>query len=161
MAIHAPSPYLSPNADAGIRLGNEAQARSTARNQSLAIVQKAGVFGLQLLGLWAISFIGAWVVRTLALPIPGNLAGIIILYTLLSVGVVKVAWLDAVGSLLVKNLAFFFIPIAVGVMNMAGLLASHGAGITLTLIASAAIGIGLSGFVAQRLAARSEPGEGS
>ena len=148
-------------AEARSEVQTEAQAGSVAKNQVWAIVQKTGVLGLQLLSLWAVSLLGALAVRALALPIPGNLAGMVILYVLLSTGVAKVAWLDAASSLLVRHLAFFFIPIAVGVMNMAGLLASHGMGITLTLIASAVIGIGLSGSVAQRLAARSEPGDGS
>jgi holin-like protein len=156
MAIPATSWAVgSPEVRAG------AQARSTGKNPVLAVVQKAGVLGLQLLSLWAISFLGDLAVRASALPIPGTLVGMLILYALLSVGAVKVVWLDAAGTLLVKHLAFFFIPIAVGVMNMAGLLASHGMGITLTLIASAVIGIGLSGSVAQRLTARSEPGDGS
>ena len=117
------------------------------------------LLGLQLLGLWTVSVAGSWAVRMLGLPIPGNLAGIVILYTLLSVGAVKVAWLDAAGSLLVKHLAFFFIPIAAGVMDAGRLLAEHGLALALTLIASAAIGIGLSGVIAQRLSAQSQPGD--
>ena len=74
------------------------------------------------------------------------------LYLLLSLGLVKLTWLDATGSFLIKHLAFFFIPITVGLMDPGDLLAAHGFGIALTLVLSAAAGILLSGFVAQCLA---------
>ena len=134
--------------------------RAAGRVSLSEVAQTGGVLGVQLLAFWALNFVSATAVRALAVPVPGNLVGMLVLYALLSVGVVKVAWLDAAGSLLVKHLAFFFVPIAVGVMNMVGLLASHGIGITFTLVASAVIGIGLSGSVAQWLTAQSDPGDG-
>ncbi len=121
---------------------------------AVGAVRTAALIGLQLAGLWTFNLAGAWIARALELPIPGNLTGMILLYALLSLGIVKIAWLDAAGSLLVKHLAFFFIPVAVGVMDAGGLLARHGVGITLTLLASAMIGIVLSGAIAQCLGSR-------
>jgi len=124
--------------------------------QPVRFLRNAGLIGLQLLGLWGLNIAGALGVKALALPIPGNLAGMILLYTLLSLGIIKVAWLDATGSFLVKHLAFFFIPIAVGVMDAGKLLAAHGIGIALSLLLSAVLGIALSGMIAQGLASRSQ-----
>ncbi len=126
------------------------------RNERLRALRKAGVMGLQLLGLWGFSVGGTLGVRALGLPVPGNLAGMILLYALLSLGIIKIAWFDATGSFLVKHLAFFFIPVAVGVMDAGGLLAAHGIAITLTLILSAVLGIALSGLVAQCIARRGQ-----
>ena len=123
------------------------------------ILRNAGLIGLQLLGLWGFNITGTLAAKALALPIPGNLAGMMLLYALLSLGVIKVAWFDVTGSFLVKHLAFFFIPIAVGVMDAGGLLAAHGIGITLTLLLSAVLGIVLSGVIAQSLANRRQRGE--
>lgn len=125
---------------------------ASPRAGRLRALQSAGIWGLQLAGLWGLTIAGTLAARALALPIPGNLAGMILLYLLLSLGIVKIAWFDATGSFLVKHLAFFFIPVAVGVMDAGGLLAAHGVGITLTLFASAVIGIVLAGVVAERLA---------
>ena len=89
-----------------------------------AVVPESGVLllpllGLQLLGLWLLNFAGVWIVETLGVSIPGNLVGMIGLYLLLSCGLVKLSWFDATRSFLIKHLAFFFIPITVGLMARA------------------------------------------
>ena len=114
-------------------------------------VKVLSFFALQLGGLCALNFAGVWVVEATHLPIPGTLVGMVGLYLLLSLGIVKVSWFDATGSLLMKHLAFFFIPITVGLMEWGGLLAAHGIGIAVTLVASAVVGILLSGLVSQFL----------
>jgi holin-like protein len=119
------------------------------RTTSVSI--KALIFLLQLLGLCALNFVGVWAVEATRLPIPGNLVGMVGLYLLLSLGMVKVSWFDATGSFLIKHLAFFFIPVTVGLMDSGGLLALHGVGIAVILVASATIGILLSGLVSQFL----------
>lgn len=106
---------------------------------------------LQLLGLWALNLGGVWAVEAMQVPIPGNLVGMLGLYLLLSLRFVKVSWFDTTGSFLIKHLAFFFIPITVGLMDAGGLLAMHGVAIAVTLIVSATGGILLSGLVAQLL----------
>jgi holin-like protein len=126
------------------------------------IIRAVAIFqlvALQLFGLWMLNMAGIWVAEAVNLPIPGNLLGMIGLYALLSLGIVKVSWLDTTGSFLIKHLAFFFIPVTVGLMEAGDLLAAHGFGIVVTLIISAAIGILLSGFVAQCLARRLEQRE--
>ena len=99
----------------------------------------------------ALNYAGIWFVRRTGLPVPGNLIGMVALYALLALGVVKVAWFDVTGSFLIKHLAFFFIPITVGLMNSGPLLLADGLGIMLILALSAAIGIILAGWVSQVL----------
>jgi holin-like protein len=114
-------------------------------------VTKFSVVVLQILGLWGLNFAGVWAVDATALPVPSNLLGMVALYVLLALGVVKVSWFDTSGSFLIKHLAFFFIPITVGLLESGRLLAQHGIAIVVTLIASAAVGIVLSGLVSQFL----------
>ena len=118
----------------------------------------ATLISLQLAGLWALNFAGFWVVQKTALPIPGNLVGMLALFVLLVAGVVKVAWFQLTGSFLIKHLAFFFVPITVGLMNAGPLLLAHGIGIILVLTLSAAGGILLTGFISQVLLARPRRG---
>lgn len=118
------------------------------------------LLALQLLGLWAINLAGVWIVDLADVPIPGNLVGMIGLYLLLSCGLVKLAWFDATGSFLIKHLAFFFIPITVGLMDADDLFAAYGLEIALVLVVSAAVGILLSGVVAESVARLTHDEEG-
>jgi holin-like protein len=117
-------------------------------------LEQAALVALQLTGLWALNFAGVWAVQQAALPIPGNLLGMLALYALLALGVVKLAWFDLTGSFLLRHLAFFFVPITVGLMNSGPLLLAHGLAIMLVLTLSAAVGILLAGFVSQVLLAK-------
>jgi holin-like protein len=123
-----------------------------------AAVAKARLFSLgalQIVGLWSLNIAGNWVAKRTALPIPGNLIGMVLLYALLTLGVVKLSWLEVSGSFLIRHLAFFFVPITVGLMNTGPLFATWGAEIMVTLAASAAIGIALAGWISQFLLRRS------
>jgi holin-like protein len=132
------------------------QFRFLKRLELLALVV------LQLAGLWAFNLAGVWVVKEAALPVPGNLVGMLALYGLLAMGVIKVEWFDLTGSFLIKHLAFFFVPITVGLTNSGPQLLTHGLGVLLVLTVSAAIGILLAGFVSQTLLTKpTRRGEGS
>ncbi len=148
-----------------IAVSSDAIAVESGKNRARIIpqrVQQAALIGLQLAGLWLLNFAGAWAVQKTALPVPGNLVGMLALYALLALGVVKVDWFDLAGSFLIKHLAFFFVPITVGLMNSGPLLLAHGLGIMLVLTLSAAFGILLAGFVSQVLLANTwRRGEGS
>ena len=110
---------------------------------------------LQIFGLWALNFAGIWIVKKATLPLPGNLVGMVLLYALLALGIVKLSWFEAAGSFLVRHLAFFFVPITVGLMDAGSLFMIRGVGIILTLAASAAIGIMLAGWISQLLLGKS------
>jgi holin-like protein len=147
----------------GINTGPTASGRLGLRLRRSIGHTIAGLplLALQVLGLWGFELAGTWAVKAAQLPIPGNLVGMVGLYLMLSFGLVKVSWFDAAGSFLIRHLAFFFIPITVGLMDAGHLLAMHGLGIALTLVVSAGAGILLSGFVAQSLASNTSPmGEG-
>ena len=118
-------------------------------------VREISLGALQLFGLWALNCAGVWVVQEVALPLPGNLVGMVLLYALLGLGIVKPSWFEAAGSLLVRHLAFFFVPITVGLMNAGYLFAARGLAIILILATSAAIGIFLTGEVSQLLLRKS------
>jgi holin-like protein len=119
------------------------------------IVREIFLGALQILGLCAFNAAGVWVVQKTALPVPGNLVGMVALYALLATGVIKLSWFEAAGSLLIKHLAFFFVPITVGLMDAGSLFATNGVGIILTLAVSAAIGVMLAGWVSQLLIRKS------
>ncbi len=122
-------------------------------------LEQAGLVIFQVAALYALNLAGVWVVELAALPLPGNLVGMLALYALLVFGIVKLDWFERTGSFLIKHLAFFFVPITVGLMNSGPLLLVHGLGIMLVLAVSAAIGILLAGFVSQILLAMPRRGQ--
>ena len=99
--------------------------------------------------LYGVFWLGSWLVEALRLPLPANLVGLCLLLGLLWAGLVKPSHLDVVSGLVSKHLSFFFVPFAVGLMAWGDLLVSHGLVLGVALLASAALGIGLAGLVAQ------------
>jgi holin-like protein len=110
----------------------------------------------QILGLWVILWTGEWIAAQLPFPIPGNVLGMTILLLLLLLGVVKESWLSDGATLLTRHLAFFFVPIAVGLMEWADLFASAGHWLLLTLGLSAFATLLVTGSIVQWLGRRHE-----
>jgi len=125
--------------------------RGQVRRAPPWILRQISLGAVQILGLVTLNFAGVWAVEKMALPIPGNLVGMVLLYALLALGIVKLSWFDVAGCFLIRHLAFFFVPITVGLMDAGSLFASRGVGIILTLAVSAVIGVMLAGWTSQLL----------
>jgi holin-like protein len=108
----------------------------------------------QIAALLVVNEAGYAVVDALRLPLPGNLVGMLFLLALLVSGLVRLEWVESGALLLIRHLAFFFIPITVGLMGFAQLFLDHGLAILTTLIASAGLGICITGFCSQLLSQR-------
>lgn len=113
-------------------------------------------FGLQILGLILINKIGFYLVDYFQLFIPGNVAGLVILFLLLWTKVLKLEWIEQASDFLVRHLSFFFVSISVGLMTVGSLLAKNGVQLAAVLLISAVIGMAVAGFAAQILARRKE-----
>jgi holin-like protein len=103
----------------------------------------------QLAFLTLINRAGYMLAHVLSLRLPGNLVGMLILFALLSGRLVRLEWIEEGASILTRHLAFFFIPIAVGLIAFKEVFLQHGLAILGTLIVSATAGILLCGFIAQ------------
>ncbi|OIJ21324.1 murein hydrolase regulator LrgA [Anaerobacillus alkalidiazotrophicus] len=121
-------------------------------------MKKALIVVVQLFFLWLLNELGYFLVNTFNLPIPGNVLGMVLLFILLLTGVVSLKWVEEASSLLIKHLAFFFIPIAVGLMSFGSLFIQHGITLASIVIGSAAIGIYVTGMISQTLAKKKEGG---
>ncbi len=64
--------------------------------------------------------------------------------------------LELAGRFLLKHLAFFFIPFALGLMTQGALFAGSGAAFAASLVGGAVIGIAVAGATAQLVARRME-----
>jgi holin-like protein len=101
--------------------------------------------------LIGVSLLADLAVSAMHLPIPSNAAGMLVLFLLLRYGVLSLEQVNAGATLFVRHLAFFFIPIAVGLMAYRDLLATAGLALLLVIAASALVGILVAGLVVQLL----------
>jgi holin-like protein len=122
-----------------------------SRPVALSYVKQPMLVTFQVAGLLAISEVGNFIARWLNVPIPGNVIGMLLLLGLLSSKALRPEWIESGGGLLLKHLAFFFIPITVGLMELTDVLRSSWPGLLMVLMISTAVGIVASGFSAQAL----------
>ena len=99
--------------------------------------------------LWLVFMVGTSLVERLALPLPGNLVGLLLLIGLLAIGAVRPEELEDVTALVSRHLVLLFIPLAIGLMNWRELLERSGPLLATSLIVSAATGLAAAGAVAQ------------
>ncbi|BAU28052.1 holin-like protein [Aneurinibacillus soli] len=117
---------------------------------------KALFFVCQLAGLWGLNELGYFITEQLHLPFPGNVMGLLLLFVLLVSGVIKLTWIEDAASFLIRHLAFFFIPVAVGLMKVGGILVMNGVAIMTSLIVSAIVGLLITSGLSQLLERRKE-----
>ncbi|MDM5359232.1 CidA/LrgA family protein [Peribacillus sp. ACCC06369] len=119
-------------------------------------MKKTFAFIVQLIILLIICKLGYFIAHLLHLPIPGNVIGMILLFSLLQTKVLKVEWIELTSGFLVKHLAFFFIPISISLMTMGWLFIEFGLPLALTLGVSLIFGFIVSAWTVQKLSHRGE-----
>ncbi|QWV94766.1 CidA/LrgA family protein [Geomonas oryzisoli] len=107
--------------------------------------------------LWLVFRLGVFLVGALHLSLPGNVAGMLLMFALLSSGLVKPACIEAASGFLLKHFAFFFIPISVGLMSFGSLMRQSGVALLAILLLSAMAGAAVTGVTVQLLQRRREP----
>lgn len=106
--------------------------------------------------LAAIAWLADYSVTVLDLPVPGNVLGIMVLFLLLSAGVVKERWISEAASFLLRHLVFFFIPVAVGLMNWGEVFYDYGWVLLGAIVGSTALPLLVTGWLAGALRRRLE-----
>ncbi|MDR7867119.1 MAG: CidA/LrgA family protein [Sporomusaceae bacterium] len=112
-------------------------------------MKKALKFVAQLILLCAVSWLGNQIALLSGLPIPGNVFGMILLFCLLCLGVIKLHYIQQAADFLLKHMLFFFVPIAVGLMNWGQLFYDHALVLAAAVIIGAVVPFWLVGFLAQ------------
>ena len=94
--------------------------------------------------------IGELIANTLQLPIPSSIIGMLLLTISLQCGVVKLSQVENLANFLLKNLGFFFVPAAVGIIDNLDILADSLFPIIGACVGSTAIIIVVTGHVYQQ-----------
>jgi len=103
---------------------------------------------------------GELLVRALALPVPGPVLGMALLFALLAArGDPPPTSIGVAADALARHLSLLFVPAGVGVMLYAGRLAHEWLPIAAALIVSTLAAIAVAAWVFARLAPRQDAGE--
>ncbi|MFC4323752.1 CidA/LrgA family protein [Litchfieldia salsa] len=109
---------------------------------------------LQLFILTVIYTGSNYIVKLTHLPIPGNVLGMIILYVCLIKRIIKVEYIEKAALYLIKHLALFFVPFAVGLMNYGDLILMSGFQLLVMIVGSTVIGLAVTSGLTQYLSAK-------
>ncbi|WP_324037978.1 CidA/LrgA family protein [Aeromonas caviae] len=101
-----------------------------------------------LAAIWLLADIA---VRTLHLPMPANLTGMLLLLVCILLGVVKAQWFSAGARWLLAEMLLFFVPAVVAVVNYQELLLQEGWRIMVVLIVSTVLVLGTTALVVDRV----------
>lgn len=89
--------------------------------------------------------------EALRLPIPGSILGLLALFALLELNIVKLAWIELGAEWLVAQMLLFFVPATVGIVRYKPLIESSGAAILVTILLSTAVVMAIAGWIGERL----------
>ncbi len=110
---------------------------------------------LQMIGqvtlLWIVYWLGNQITAITGLPIPGTVFGMVLLFLLLLCGIIKLHYIQDAADFLLKHMLFFFIPIAVGLMDWGTVFYEHGVVLAAALLAGAVLPFFTVGGLAQLL----------
>lgn len=99
-------------------------------------------------------FLGCeWVCARFALPLPGNVLGILVLWILLASGVIRLRWVEQGADWLLSHLSLFFVPAVIAVVPLWPSLRGSLVAIGLVMILSTLLVMLFTGWVAQSLRA--------
>jgi holin-like protein len=108
-----------------------------------ACIRYAGQLGI----LWGVYYVCNRLVAWTGWPIPANVLGVIVLFGLLCLGVVKIEQVEGVADFLLRHLVFFFIPIAVGLMDWGDVFSRYGMVLLAAILVSSLLPFLAVGFL--------------
>ena len=89
--------------------------------------------------------------RLTGIPLPGNVLGVIVLFFLLLTGIIKESHISLAAEFLLRHLVFFFVPIAVGLMQWGSVFYDYGWVLAAAIVCSTALPLVIVGFMAKGL----------
>ncbi len=117
-------------------------------------MKKMVFFLFQVLIIIAIFSFSNFIVIQTNLPIPGNVLGMILLFICLTLGIIRLKYVEKAAEFLIKHLAFFFIPYAVGLMTYGELIVTSGWKLLIMIVGSTVIGLVITSGMTQFLTAK-------
>lgn len=104
-------------------------------------------------------FIGDILAHDLHLPIPGSIIGMLLLVIFLLVTKLKVDHIESISNFILSNLAFFYIPAAVGIIKSFGILKDTWFQIIIVCLVSTVVMLSVTSVLIQLFTRRKEVNE--
>ncbi len=102
--------------------------------------------------LLALQWAGDLVQRALPrVPLSGPLWGMLLLFALLALGVLRESWVQPAAEPLVGTMGLFFVPLGVGILAYGDLVGRHWPAIVLALVAGSTLTLFVTGTLARWL----------
>lgn len=109
---------------------------------------------LQICFFIVVSHLSGLAAAALRLPIPGSILGLLIVFALLELGVLKLDWIELGAGWLIAEMLLFFVPATVGIVRYKALVMHSGIAIAATILLSTAIVMAIAGLAGERAGAR-------
>ena len=90
-------------------------------------------FIVGLLIIFAILYLSKFILDMIHISFPAPILGIIILFILLKIGIVKENWVEVFCNFMLKNMILFFVPIFVGIITYVDLISKNFLAIIMTI----------------------------
>ena len=87
----------------------------------------------------------------LGAPIPGGVLGLLLLYVALSLGLMKLNWVEKTANLLLRHMALMFVPLTVALVDMGSVLGKQAVPIVGSLVISLVIALLTTGLLGRWL----------
>ena len=97
----------------------------------------------------AISLFGELLNRVIPLPVPASIYGMIILFTALCTGIIKLSAVKEVGTFLISIMPMMFIPASVGLIESWGIMQNFLTAIIVISLVSTLFVVAVTGHVTQ------------
>ena len=103
----------------------------------------------QFLIILGFTLLGEALQRLIPLPIPASVYGLVLLFTALCVGLIKLEWVKDAGEFLRSILPLLFVSPTVGILEHWGLIRAQLLPIVLLLVATTVLTFGIAGKITQ------------
>lgn len=113
---------------------------------------------VQIILLFLVYEVGVLIQEYFGLFIPGSVIGLILMFLLLTTGLLKVNWVEEGAKSMNKHLVLFFIPATVGIMNHYELFAGKGIFLIVIVLFSTILVMATAGLVSQWLVRKGDGG---
>lgn len=85
------------------------------------------------------------------IAIPGSIVGIIILFTLLKFGIIKLEYIEDISIFFLDNMAIFFVPAGVSLIKSLDIIGSNIIVLSTTIIISTILVMYTTGFIVDKM----------
>ena len=96
--------------------------------------------------IFLILYLSKFILNLVHIAFPAPILGIIVLFALLKIGIIKENWIEDFCNFMLKNMILFFIPIFVGIITYADIISKNFLAIAMTIIITTTLVIVLVGL---------------